>query len=154
MKKIWLLLKFFEPKRRKIWCVMKLCLLFILFFSFSVSARVSAQREKVSLDISGASLKTLFEEIQKQTGLYFVYNEEQCKDFGTVDLKIKSGTVDEALQNVFRDKNFSWYFEDKIIVVKAGRLMLPQVKSFKLKGKVTDKSGSPLPGVAESRIGI
>lgn len=148
MKKIWLLLKFFEPKRRKIWCVMKLCLLFILFFSFSVSARISAQREKVSLDISGASLKTLFEEIQKQTGLCFVYNEEQCKDFGTIDLKMKSEAVSKVLKNVFQGRKFSYYFEDKIIVIKADYSRLPQVESFKLKGKVTDKSGSPLPGVA------
>lgn len=42
MKKIWFLLKFFEPKRCKIWNVMKWCVIFTVFLSFSVSAEIAA----------------------------------------------------------------------------------------------------------------
>lgn len=147
MKKIWLLLKFFEPKRRKLWCGMKWCIVFTMFFSFSVSARVVAQQEKVSLNLSGASLRSLFQEIQKQTGLFFVYNEEQCGAFGDIDVQVKSTSVEQVLDEVFRGKNFNWHFEDNIIVITAGKAVAPQVIARKVTGKVTDKNGTPLPGV-------
>ena len=46
MKKIWFLLKFFEPKRCKIWNVMKWCVIFTVFLSFSVSAEIAAQQDR------------------------------------------------------------------------------------------------------------
>ncbi len=146
MKKIWLLLKYFEPKQRKVWCVIKLCMLFIVFFAMSVSAKVIAQQERVSLDFTGITLQQLFAEIQKQTSLFFVYNEEQCKDFGVVDIHVKEQSVDEALKMVFSGKDFTYQFEDKIIVVKAGK-NAPQVVKRKITGRVTDVKGGPLPGV-------
>ena len=71
MKKIWFLLKFFEPKRCKIWNVMKWCVIFTVFLSFSVSAEIAAQQEKVNLNLSKANLQTLFQEIQRQTAWLF-----------------------------------------------------------------------------------
>ena len=71
MKKIWFLLKFFEPKRCKIWNVMKWCVIFTVFLSFSVSAEIAAQQEKVNLNLSKANLQTLFQEIQRQTCLLY-----------------------------------------------------------------------------------
>lgn len=147
MKKIWLLLKIFEPKRRKIWCVMKWCVVFTVFFSFSVSAKVVAQQEKVSLELTGVTLRSLFQEIQKQTGLFFVYNEEQCRTFGEVSLQVKSQSVTQVLDEVFRGKDFTYRVEDNIIVVMAGKAPQPQVNARKVTGKVTDKNGNPLPGV-------
>ncbi|MEG0797117.1 MAG: carboxypeptidase-like regulatory domain-containing protein, partial [Odoribacter sp.] len=147
MKKIWLLLKEIEHKKRKILCTMKLCLIFTFLFSFSVSARVLAQQEKVSLDLSGATLKILFQEIQKQTGLYFVYNEEQCNHFGKVNVNVKAEKVEQVLQDVFRGKDITWQFEGNIIVVKAGNREMPQAVIRRITGVVKDKEKVFLPGV-------
>lgn len=147
MKKIWHLLKETGHKKCKVWCMTQLCILFTLLFSFSVSARVAAQREKVDLNFSGVTLQTLFQEIQKQTGLYFVYNEEQCGHFGHVNISITAATVEQVLERVFRNKQFTYHFEDNIIVIKAGRPVQPQVVVRKITGKVTDINGIPLPGV-------
>ncbi len=147
MKKIWFLLKVFEHERSKIWCTVKLCIVFLFFFSLSVSARVAAQQEKVSLNLSNASLRSLFLEIQKQTGLYFVYNEELCKEFGEVNVQVNAAPVSEVLNEVFSNKDLTYYFEDKIIVVKATKVQSNQPQSKKISGTVTDYKGNPLPGV-------
>lgn len=147
MKKIWLLLKEYGYKKRKILYAMKLSIIFILFFSFSVSARVVAQQEKVNLNLSKANLQTLFREIQKQTGLYFVYNEEQCGAFGEVNIHVKGGTVEQVLAEVFRTKDFNYHFEDKIIVIKADSKVAPQAKNVVITGKITDSKKQSLPGV-------
>lgn len=147
MKKIWLLLKFFKFKKLKIRDVVKWCFLFTVFLSFSVSARGMAQREKVSLNLNEVNLKTLFQEIQQQTGLNFVYNEELCNTFGKVNVKVEELAVEQVLDEVFRDKNLTYHFEDRIIVVKAGQVQPQQVKMRKVTGKVTDVDGQVLPGV-------
>lgn len=147
MKEIWILLKLLGQKKRKILCVMKLSVFFVLFFSLSVSARVAAQQEKVNLHLENVSLKTFFREVQKQTGLYFVYNEEICGDFGNVSVAAKDEAVVDVLETVFANKSYSYHFEDKIIVVKTKTLASPQQQMKKVKGKVTDGKGNPLPGV-------
>lgn len=147
MKKNWLLLKYFEHKRHKICCVMRWCIVFTLLFSFSVSARVVAQQEKINLNLSGVTLKMLFQEIQKQTGFSFVYNEEQCGHFGGIDIKLKDGTVRQALDQVFWDKDLTYFLEGKIIVVKKGNKSAWTPEGRKITGRVTDTKGEPLPGV-------
>ena len=61
-------------------------------------------------------------------------------------MNAKSLSVKQVLDDIFRDKELTYYFEDKIIVVKAA---LPQAKEEqrKITGKVMDAEGSPLPGV-------
>lgn len=147
MKEIWILLKLLGQKKRKILCVMKLSVFFVLFFSLSVSGRVLAQQERVNLHLENVSLKTFFREVQKQTGLYFVYNEEICGDFGNVSVEAKNEAVVDVLEAVFTNKAYSYHFEDKIIVVKAKTLAVPQQQMKKVKGKVVDSKGHPLPGV-------
>ena len=125
---------------------MKWCVIFTVFLSFSVSAEIAAQQEKVNLNLSKANLQTLFQEIQRQTGLYFVYNEELCNTFGEVNVNAKSLSVKQVLDDIFRDKELTYYFEDKIIVVKANSRQT-EVEKRKITGKVVDKEGTPLPGV-------
>jgi len=118
----------------------------LFFFPLVYRQKIAAQQEKVNLNLSKANLQTLFQEIQRQTGLYFVYNEELCNTFGEVNVNAKSLSVKQVLDDIFRDKELTYYFEDKIIVVKAA---LPQAKEEqrKITGKVMDAEGSPLPGV-------
>ena len=85
---------------------MKWCVIFTVFLSFSVSAEIAAQQEKVNLNLSKANLQTLFQEIQRQTGLYFVYNEELCNTFGEVNVNAKSLSVKQVLDDIFRDKDY------------------------------------------------
>ena len=63
-----------------------------------------------------------------------------------MNVNAKSLSVKQVLDDIFRDKELTYYFEDKIIVVKAA---LPQAKEEqrKITGKVMDAEGSPLPGV-------
>ena len=64
---------------RKIFLIMKLCLFLLVFFTFSLTANVRAQKEKVNLSLKEVSMKTLFEEIQRQTSFYFVFSAEQTQ---------------------------------------------------------------------------
>lgn len=90
---------------------------------------------------------TLFREIQKQTGIDFVYNEEQCRDFGKVSVEISDGMVEQLLQQVFDSSKLTYRFENGVIMIKALDEMRPQEQKVQISGSVVDTKGQPLPGV-------
>ena len=63
-----------ENARGKIYLAMRLTLLLTMFFSFTAIASVSSQ--SVTLKLENASLRETIKELKNQTGVYFVFNEE------------------------------------------------------------------------------
>ena len=122
-------------------------ILFVLFFLLSVSVHAMAQREKVNLKLENVSLKDFFQEIQRQTGLYFVYNDEICQNFGQVSVNVKNETIARVLDDVFGKTSYFYQFEGDIIIVKQREQQNQQLENITVKGKVTDTKGVPLPGV-------
>lgn len=148
MKKKWKWPGYYIPGNRKIFLVMRFCLVFVFFCAFNVMAGSVRSQERLSLNLKNVSLMTLFQEMQKQAGVDFVYNEEQCRNFGKVSIEITEGTIEQILQQIFMSGNLTFRYENGVIMVKALEPDLPQVKKQIVKGKVTDPEGNPLPGVA------
>ena len=74
MKKKRLCFRLPRGMREKIEKVMKLFWILMCVFTFSVSAESLAQQERVSLNLKDVAVRALFDEIQRQTNLYFVFN--------------------------------------------------------------------------------
>lgn len=123
-------------------------ILLFCFLGLSVSA-FGLRQERLNLSLDHVSLKDFFLEVQKQTGLYFVYNDEICRDFGQVTVNVKNETVKNVLNNVFSGKAYSYSFEGNIIVVKEKTVqtLQQQPKEVTITGKVTDENGEALTGV-------
>jgi len=133
-----------ERKRRKQISIMKLSVLFLLFH-FSLSAMSFSQARRVSLDLTRVSAMEFFSEIRKQTGYSFVFNESQAKAIGKLTVRVDGMPVDEVLCSVLSPVNFSYKFEnDIIIIMSTGQ---SPVKTLKVVGKVTDEKKVVLPGV-------
>ena len=56
---------------------MKLCIILVCLFSFSLSATTLAQRERVSMKLQEVSLRQVLEQIREQTNLQFMMSKEQ-----------------------------------------------------------------------------
>ena len=69
----------------------------VMFYVGFVSINVSST-ERVNLDLKEVSIKVLFDEIQKQTNLSFVFNTEQTAKLGSVSVR----AIDETVENVLR----------------------------------------------------
>ena len=137
--------------------IMKLCVLLTCLFSFVVLAKASAQEERVNLDLKEVSLKTLFNEIQRQTALSFVYSTEVTGDLGKVTVKVNGETVESVLSQVLAGTGLTYRFEGDIIVIRrAERVAEPEndVKSVTVTGRVTDVKKQPLPGVTVQVKGV
>ena len=127
--------------------MMKFYLVFTFLGVLNVIAGSAYSQENLKLNLKEVSLMTLFREIQKQTGIDFVYNEEQCRDFGKVSVEISDGMVEQLLQQVFDSSKLTYRFENGVIMIKALDEMRPQEQKVQISGSVVDTKGQPLPGV-------
>ena len=132
---------------KKIVLMMKFYLVFTFLGVLNVIAGSAYSQENLKLNLKEVSLMTLFREIQKQTGIDFVYNEEQCRDFGKVSVEISDGMVEQLLQQVFDSSKLTYRFENGVIMIKALDEMRPREQKVQISGSVVDTKGQPLPGV-------
>ena len=148
MEKKWYLLLFPDGRRRKILWIMRWNVVFIFICTLQVAAINSTAQEKVSLNLKDMTAEQIFREIKRQTGLDFVYNEEQCRNLGKMSVKVKDMPVDQVLNDLLQHQGFSWSLMDGIILIKAQANPQAQKKEFRANGIVKDEHGNLLPGVA------
>ena len=117
----------------------------LLLFHFSVSA--AAQQERVDLDLREVSMERLFREIQQQTGLFFVYNEELTSGVGPVTVRAERETVESVLRRVLEGTGLTFGVEGETIVIREGTREEEPV-GRKVTGVVKDEGGMVLPGVS------
>lgn len=125
---------------------MRLCIIFVVFFMFTVSARGLGQEQSVTLKLTNVSLYELFDAIRKQTGLRFLYNAEQIKEISTLNVDAEDKKVCDVLTEVLAGTSLTFRY-DKDVVMLIRRTEVAQQKSIRVVGLVTDEKKVPLPGV-------
>jgi len=141
---------------KKLFLVMRICILFIMLSTFTLSATVKAQNEKVNINRKDISVETLFNEIQKQTGLSFIYSPMLTKDVSNIDVKAKDENVSKLLLRIFQNTDIIFEINGKLITLR--KIKKNKEKDYILiKGRVLDKNKNPIPGATirlkESIIG-
>jgi TonB-linked SusC/RagA family outer membrane protein len=137
---------FCKHGRQKILMAIRLCIAFLFLFTLGLSANVKAQHERVTLNLKDVSIKFLFDEIQKQTNLSFVFSAEQTRSLGRFSVQATDEELGSVLKRIFEGTDFRYEFEDDLIIVRKQE-SLSQVKELQITGRVVDEKGQPLPGV-------
>ena len=135
--------------RRKILMTMKLGVCFLLCTVFQVSARVTAQNERMNFKMHDASLKTILWALEKKSEMVFFYSVKDIEQVTGIDVVAENKTLDEILSEVLKNTGITYEVTHNTVVLRKGKVnaALPQSKTSEVTGKVTDRSGSPLPGV-------
>lgn len=131
----------------KLFLTMKLTLILTLFLSVNVFANALSQT--VSLKLENASLREAFKTLKKQTGVYFVFNEEELADDVRLTVEARNVTLQRAMEQILAGLPYSFECLEGMVVIKPLK-QEPQEQKLKvavLKGKITDLRGDPLPGV-------
>lgn len=133
--------------QKKAFLIMKITGILLLAVTMSVSAASMAQ--KVTLSESNSSLKSVFKELRRQTGYYFIYNDQVIRGAKPVTVNLQNQELDVALQEIFRRQDLSYSVQDKIIIVTPKKEELNNVAPpVVVRGKVTDSKGEALIGVS------
>ena len=127
---------------RKIGKVMKLLVFLLTLGCLSVSARTLAQQQRVTLNLRNCTVMELFQAIQQQTDLFFVYNYRNFEHIGKLEVQAQDEEVYGLLKRLFGTSKLDFVFDDQTVIVK------PQVaEKVVVQGIVRDKNKFPLPGV-------
>jgi TonB-linked SusC/RagA family outer membrane protein len=119
----------------------------------SFAIETYAQKTKVELNFSQASLEQVLNEIEHQTEFYFLYNQDLINTERKVDIQAKGGKIDEVLVALFSGTDIHYTIIDRQIGLTNNLdqtnpvAQIAQQQVHKVTGKVTDASGNPLPGV-------
>ncbi|PXY00987.1 SusC/RagA family TonB-linked outer membrane protein [Marinifilum breve] len=138
-----------SPSIRKTLLVMKLSFILILVGSLQLSASVLLGQQ-VSVQAK-TSLVDVLEDLNNQTGTYFMYNVNEIDDEIEVQLDMQDASLEEVLNEICKQAPVNYEIvEDFVIITKKDPVPVIKEEQEKkeLKGKVTDKDGIPLPGVS------
>jgi len=142
---------------RQIFLVMKLTVFLLFIACLQVSA--AAYSQQINLSEKDAPVGKVLQQIQEQSGYNFFYNSKAVGEAGTVSITLKNATVEQALNELFKGRPFTYAIENKTIVVKqAEPTLLDKLKSalniaVTVSGKVTNELSEPLPGVTVRQKG-
>lgn len=136
---------------RKTLLVMKLCLILILVGSFQLSASVLLGQQ-ISIQVD-APLSSVLEDLNSQTGTYFMYNVNEINDELEVQLNMKNSSLKEVLDEICNQVPVKYeVVEDFVLITKDKSVVVNEKEQKKQKktiyGKVVDKDGNTLPGVS------
>lgn len=117
-------------------------LVVILTLGLLQQAYGMADSQTVTLKFEKASIKSIFKEINKQTGYEFLFSSQMIEKSTPVTATLNKSTIDQALEICLKDQPFDYTIEGKTIVI------IPQAKkqSVIVKGKVADIKDVPLFG--------
>ena len=107
----------------------------------------SSLAQKVTLTKSSASLRSVFKELNKQTGYNFFYTDNLLENSSAVTIDVKDAELPAVLNQILAGQNLDFIIRNKTVVVKAGT----QVRQELISGFVGDaKDRKPIPGVTVS----
>lgn len=72
---------------------MKLLFILMTVTSMTISANSFSQQQRVTLDVKNVGAMELFKEIQKQTNLYFVYNDADLVSFKNISVAAETNRL-------------------------------------------------------------
>lgn len=127
--------------------MMKATFILSVLFALQVHAGVYSQQVRMSMDLEGASMKQIINEIKSHTEFSFVYSDADLRGIENRNVLFKDATVEDILNSCLKGTGLKFSIEEKTIVI--WREVVQQQKKEEeriIKGVVVDKEGIPLPG--------
>ncbi|WP_169305765.1 SusC/RagA family TonB-linked outer membrane protein [Sphingobacterium alkalisoli] len=119
-----------------------------------MQVNASSFAQKVTLTKSNALLKTVFKELNQQTGYNFFYTDNLLKNSSPVTINVKDADLSVVLTQIFDRQNLDFVIRNNTVVIKAGAPVSqanPLVNQEIISGFVGDaKDRKPIPGVTVS----
>ena len=143
MKKKSYNLLFYHPLTDRRYVKILMCFVILLFGGTGqIHASVLSPKDIVTFSSEQMILEKVFDEIASQLKCRFFYSESDMDVQKMVKLPREKMSLDEVLTYVLGEK-FTYKIDKQTIVISPKT----EERSWKITGKVTDKQGTPLPGV-------
>ncbi|TPG40777.1 SusC/RagA family TonB-linked outer membrane protein [Flavobacterium pectinovorum] len=134
----------------KKWALKK-ALLFVALFFIGLSAKAASVDigKRVTLKVENESIKNVFQKIEKQIDVHFMYETNQVNTNQKISLKLSNVTLEQALDKIC--SNFFLKYEivnNNIVIKKSQKVSDADQNKISISGTVYGgNDGMPLPGV-------
>ncbi|MEK7719213.1 MAG: carboxypeptidase-like regulatory domain-containing protein, partial [Bacteroidota bacterium] len=133
---------------------MKLITLLIFTAFFQLSAATYSQSTRLNISGQNLTLSEIFEGIEKQSEFSIFYNVNQIDLTKRIDINAEDQLVEQILNGILVGTGMTYTINNKLIVIHkqndTSSMVMDQQQGKKVTGKVTDQSGTVLPGVTIS----
>lgn len=139
--------------RKQLWRIMKLSILFSFCFATMVVASSYSQSTRISLKLTGSTIKEVLKTVEEKSEFIFLYKNGEMNDQLKVNIDIQNATINEILDKILIGQNLSYDVYNRQVIIRKNvteshESFSALEQSVSISGKVTDASGSPLPGVS------
>ena len=127
---------------------------FILIISLTqvIAGNSYSQQTKLFLNMKNVKVEDVLDEIEKSSEFFFLYNKNMVNVDRIVAINADGKLVTEVLDQLFKNTDVTYSIRDRQILLINNRMLESSVGTVSqqkgVTGKVTDKSGLPLPGVS------
>lgn len=134
---------------RKLLRIMKILIILMTACLMQVSASTYAQR--ISLSEKNASLISIFQKINKQSGISFLVSNELLAGTKMVSIDVKDEELGNVLESIFKGQPLNFELNDKVVVVSRKEpsfldRIIDRFNAIDVRGVVVDSLGNPLQG--------
>ncbi len=124
-------------------------IVFLLFVAglTATYANSDAQTIKLNLNLNSGTVKDVIEEIERQTNLSFMYDNNVFKVDRPISINVENESIKTVLEKLILGEDLKYEIVNRYIVITANNSPSVTQQLKTVKGKVTDSSGSPVVGV-------
>lgn len=129
--------------------IMKTITVLLLISALCMSAIGYGQ--KINLSFKNAKIEKVLKEVRNQTGVDFLYSNQELDRAQPISINIHNKTLDEVLKLCFVGQPFTYTISGKSVVIRGlgnKEEKAPQIQQQRpIKGKVTNSEGEALKGI-------
>ena len=133
--------------------VMKLTL--VLTFSLiaqSFAVQTYSQGTTLNLNLKNVSVRKVLQEIEDQSGFYFLYNDNYVDVSRIVSVGVKESTIQDVLRQLFQNDKINYIIRDRQIILSPldvgdDHPLIAGQEAKEISGRVTSVTKEPIPGV-------
>lgn len=118
-----------------------------IYAGAGISIEQLLQQKKVTINIKNTSIKTILYEIQKQSGVSFVFKDNSDSALNNMSLNVKDMSVEDALKTLLSNTQFTYnIIGETITIVKKPTIRSSNQETINFSGKIIDVDNKPVIG--------
>ena len=141
--------KWFNPQKVKKQIAIAVAISLVCAIPISTFAQVL----KFSIKKSNTSIQSVLQELEKESGYTFFYNDNQVKLDKKISINIEDASIEVVLNQIFENSGYSYRIVENQIVIYTTptttvQQTVQQKKQQKVTGVVKDIAGDPIIGAS------
>ncbi len=137
-----------SPALKKCLLIMRLFLVISLISVMQTFAlNAYTQNTRISLSVAEMKLEEIIMRIENDTYYRFAYDKNEVNVDKAYSVNVKNAEMEQLLNQLFSKGEISYTIVGRQIVLSPSNVSAITQQGLSISGRVTDSSGSPLPGV-------